>query len=288
MTATASNPDHPAPRCEPAGRTRRAALATAFLLGLAAQSTPAAAPQATAAAGTPTVLPDNALPARFALRFDPEVRCPELRKADPEDEAIVVVVFKVGPTGVPSQPAVRTSSGSPALDTAAIDCVSKLRFLPATSLGDGNPVSSWQQAAWRWSKAGRALQTTPTTQPAQPAQTIATAGAAPVAPAFPASGTASIAAPGTGVAASGTGAAAIAGSQAREARAGGGAAEVRVCVDAAGKLAQDPELVQSSGDPDFDAAALQIARSGSGHYRPAKGPGGHPAPGCEQLSVRME
>jgi TonB family protein len=223
-------------------------LAAACLVCLAAQATPAASPRAAAAAGTSTALPDNALPARFALRFDPDVRCPDLRKADPEDEAVVVVVFMVGPTGVPSQPAVRISSGLPALDTAAISCVLKLRFLPATSVGDGNPVSSWQQAAWRWSRAGRAAQTTGTPGPA---------------PAPP-------------------------GNQSREAHAGGGAAEVRVCVDAAGKLAQDPQLAQSSGDPDFDAAALQIARSGSGHYRPATGPGGNPIPGCEQLTVRME
>jgi TonB family protein len=245
-------------------------LASAFLIFLAAQSTPAASPQPAAPAGRSAALPDNALPARFALRFDPDDRCPELRKADPEDEAVVVVVFMVGPTGVPSQPAVRMSSGSPALDTAAINCVFKLRFLPATSLGDGNPVSSWQQAVWRWSKAGQ-----------RASQTTGTAGAVAAAPALPTSGTASIGALGTS-------AAATAGSQAREAQAGGGTAEVRVCVDEAGKLSQDPQLVQSSGDPDFDAAALQIARSGSGHYRPARGPGGHPVAGCEQLTVRME
>jgi len=242
-------------------------LASACLVCLAAQATPAASPQAAAPAGTSTALPENALPARFALRFDPDVRCPDLRKADPEDEAVVVVVFMVGPTGVPSQPAIRASSGSPALDTAAINCVFKLRFLPATSLGDGNPVSSWQQAAWRWSKLAQ--------------RAAAGAAAAPLPAALPTSGTAAIAALGTGAAATAAG-------QARQAHAGGGTAEVRVCVDESGKLAQDPRLVQSSGDPDFDAAALQIARSGSGHYRPATGADGRPFPGCEQLTVRME
>jgi TonB family protein len=270
MTVSTSNRDHPGRQGEPCGRGRRAALAAACLMCLAAASAPAGSPPAGAAAGSATALPDNALPARFALRFDPDVRCPDLRKADPEDEAVAVVVFMVGPTGVPSQPAVRTSSGSPALDTAAVNCVFKLRFLPATSLGDGNPVSSWQQAAWRWSRAGQ-----------RAAQTTGTAAAPPAAPALAPSGTG-------GVAALATGAAATAGSQARDPHPPGTAAGVRVCVDAAGKLAEDPRLVQSSGDPDFDAAALQIARSGSGHYRPASGPGGHPVPGCEQLTLRME
>jgi TonB family protein len=254
----------------PVRRSRPAALVAASLICLAAQGASAGSPQATGSGAAPTVLPDNALPARFALRFDPASRCPDLRKADIEDPSVAVVVFVVGPSGVPSQPAIRTSSGAPALDAAAIDCVMKLRFRPATSLGEGTPVSSWQQAAWRWAKAAAP----------HPPETAAAAVATPVAPALPTAGAATAGASSTS--------AAVAGSPPRQAPAAVGTAEVQVCVDAAGKLTRDPALVHSSGDPSFDAAALRIARSGSGHYRPAMDPGGHAVPGCEQLSLRLE
>ena len=62
------------------------------------------------------------------------------------------MLFLVGPTGVPSRASVRSSSGSPGLDAAAVDCVLKLRFLPAVHSGDGNAVDSWQEIAWKWGR----------------------------------------------------------------------------------------------------------------------------------------
>jgi protein TonB len=45
-------------------------------------------------------------------------------------------------------------------------------------------------------------------------------------------------------------------------------------------------IVKGSGDAAFDAAALEIARSGSGHYRPGRTADGQPAAGCVLLSIR--
>jgi TonB family protein len=64
------------------------------------------------------------------------------------------------------------------------------------------------------------------------------------------------------------------------------AAEVRVCVDATGKLAQEPKLVHSSGDAQFDAAAMKIAGSASGNYRASTTADGKPLPGCVQMAIR--
>lgn len=236
---------------------------------------------------------DNVRQARFALGFDPAKRCPEVRPADAADAAVALVLFRVGPSGVPSEPSIKSSSGSAALDAAAQKCVLQLRFQPATSWGEGNAVASWQQMGWKWSK--------PQTHP-DDAAAAATEVAAPVSAAAPA-GTAAGAAPAlaaTGAAVTGavaatalTGAApnaappggTAAGSAAGEALPGAQGAEVRVCVDAAGKLAQDPTVTRSSGDAAFDQAAVKVARSGSGYYRPPT-VNGKPVAGCMQLAIR--
>jgi periplasmic protein TonB len=47
-----------------------------------------------------------------------------------------------------------------------------------------------------------------------------------------------------------------------------GIATVRVCVDTNGRLTEEPTTVASSGIARLDAGALQLAKAGSGHYRP--------------------
>ena len=47
-----------------------------------------------------------------------------------------------------------------------------------------------------------------------------------------------------------------------------GAATVQVCVDTHGRLRGDPTLTQSSGSRRIDDGVLNLARAGSGHYRP--------------------
>lgn len=185
------------------------------------------------ASGTPA--PDNILQAHPALRFDPASRCSDVRPAGPDDEPVAVVLFQVGSTGVPSKATVKASSGAADLDAAATNCVLRLRFQPATRMGDGVAIDSWQQMAWKRARVGAA------TALPQPQPATATASLAPsAAPA----GTAS--APGT--------------------------AQIRVCVDAGGSLTAAPTLTHSSGDAGFDQAALQVARSGSGSYRAVGSP----------------
>jgi TonB family protein len=47
-----------------------------------------------------------------------------------------------------------------------------------------------------------------------------------------------------------------------------GVTTVNVYVDPLGRLTAAPALATSSGSRDFDTAALDLARRGSGHYRP--------------------
>jgi TonB family protein len=182
---------------------------------------------------------DEVRDAAVATGYESRSRCPDLAAADLQDSSAARVLFVVGPTGVPSQASIKSSSGSADLDAAAVSCVLKLKFLPAVHVGDGNAVSSWQEIAWKW---GRARTTAANPTAAASVAAVAVTAAPPPAPAHP----------------------------------GAGAAEARVCVDAAGRLAQDPVITHSSGDPALDAATLRVARAAVGSY---------PASGCIQLSL---
>ena len=175
--------------------------------------------------------------AHVALGFNPLTRCPDLRPAAAEDQGAAVVVFLVGPSGLPSRPSVASPSQSEGLDAAAMGCVLRLRFQAATLAGDGKAVESWQQMAWKWTRPaeqhGGALATT-TAMPAPP---------------------------------------------------GEGRAEVNVCVDEAGRVTQEPTITRSSGDPRFDAAAVNVARAASGQYRPPTADA-RPVAGCLQLAIK--
>ena len=194
-----------------------------------------------AAQGVPA--PASVSLAHVALRYDPVRQCPDLRLAA---DGAAVVLFLVGPTGVPSRAAIKSSSGSEALDTAAMNCVVKLRFQPATRAGDGAAVESWQEAAWRWATQREYPQGT-----ASRADNVASASRESSPP--------------------------------KDAK-----VELHVCSDVAGKLAQDPTVIRSSGDPGLDEAAVAIAKSGYGYYRPATTLGGKPVSGCAQLAIKFE
>ena len=99
------------------------------------------------AAPVPPV-PENPLQAQTALGFNPKTRCPDLRITDAGTMA--VVVFWLPSSGIPSHISIKSSSGSNALDSATISCVSRLRFAAATTLGNGDPVDSWQRIALGW------------------------------------------------------------------------------------------------------------------------------------------
>ena len=194
--------------------------------------------------------------ATVALGYDPRGRCPELIQAETEDGAAALVVLVVGPSGVPSQPSIKSSSGSESLDAAALRCVMQLRFSPAVRAGEGSAVSSWQEIAWKWGRGHLA----PAAPAAGPAAGNATATLAAT----------TIAAAASIPAASGSAA---------------GPAEVRVCADESGRLIQDPVVTRSSGDARLDAAAVGIARSGVPYYRPG---GAASVSGCVQLAIKFE
>ena len=170
--------------------------------------------------------------ASVAIGYEIKSRCPDLMQADVQEPGAVLVVLVVGPSGVPTQPSVKSSSGSDGLDAQALSCVMKLRFLPAVRAGDGTAVASWQEIAWKWGRGHMA-------------QTSAGGNSSAAPPAVP-----------TPVAAAG----AMTPAASPAAPAG---TEVRVCTDDGGKLRQEPVVTRSSGDAGLDARALGIARAGS-------------------------
>jgi TonB family protein len=188
--------------------------------------------------------------ATVAIGYEAKDRCPELVQSETQDPEAALVVLIVGPSGVPSQVSIKTSSGSGPLDQAALSCVARLRFLPAVRAGEGAAVAAWEEIAWKWGRAHFA-QTPP-------------AAAAPAA---------GVTAPGLATTTLPTGAA-----RAPQ-------AEVRVCADESGKLTRDPVVTHSSGDAALDAAALGVARAGAPYYRPAGAAG---VSGCVDLAVRFE
>jgi TonB family protein len=201
--------------------------------------------------------PNETQQAHAAWAFNPIRRCPDLRVA--EDGTASVVVFLVARSGIPSRVSIKSSSGSEALDAAAMNCVSKLRFDPATRLGDGEPVESWQEIAWKWASQDNH---------GDPHSTATRTPALQAAPDFTAS------------------------NGALHGNSNGGSQDrsvaVRVCADDTGKLLQDPTILRSSGNPGFDEAAVKIARSGSPYYRPGTNSGKTPVSGCAQLIIEFE
>src|ERR1700684_3391784 len=97
------------------------------------------------AAPVPPV-PENPLQAQTALGFNIKTYCPDLRIAD--GGIVAVVVFWLPNSGIPSRISIRSSSGSDALDSATVSCVSRLRFAAATTVRSGEPIDSWQPFAF--------------------------------------------------------------------------------------------------------------------------------------------
>jgi TonB family protein len=182
-------------------------------------------------------VPANPVWAQTFLGVNPKARCPDLRIAD--EGTIAVVLFWVPRGGPPSQISIKSSSGSNALDSAAINCVSKLRFAPATTLGEGDPIDSWQQIAFRWANQGNVDETramisqNPSSGASRASELIAGAPAQ-----IPAN--------------------------AGQDDSGGQAnsVTVHVCVDETGRLEQDPTIVHSSGMGSLDQARSEERRVG--------------------------
>ena len=231
-------------------------------------STAGVAVIAVSAEGPALTPPASAPLARTAITYNPLRRCPDLRIAGEDDPDFATVIFLVGPSGVPSHPSLVAPSGSQELDAAAMSCVLKLRFQPATRPGDGTAVESWQKIRWKWAPAANRTGATAASQAPGVAPSSAAGGSATLPAASPA---------GVANAAGDVG-------ERQHASPAVNRAEVRVCVDAQGRLTGQPKLTRPSGDPGFDAAAVEVAKSGSGLYRAASGDG-KTAGGCLQLAI---
>lgn len=66
-----------------------------------------------------------------------------------------------------------------------------------------------------------------------------------------------------------------------------GVAVVKVCVDPKGKLSETPKVAKSSGSARLDGGALELARAGSGHYRPTT-EDGRPVGSCFDYRIRFQ
>ena len=172
-----------------------------------------------ASAGKIPPVPDNPMQAQTSLGYSTRKSCPDLRISD--EGTLAVLVFWLPSSGIPTRISIKTSSGSSELDAAAMSCAAKLRFAPATRLGDGEALDSWQQIGFRWVMQGYA-------RPAGAGQTSGPTAGTTVATTGAAAGESSA----TGAPA-GAGAAAGGGDGARAAAAGrqGNSVTVRVCVD---------------------------------------------------------
>lgn len=66
-----------------------------------------------------------------------------------------------------------------------------------------------------------------------------------------------------------------------------GSAILHFCVDSAGKLTEPPTIASSSGNDLLDAAAVNLATAGSGHYIPAS-ESGVAVRGCSQFRIAFK
>jgi periplasmic protein TonB len=66
-----------------------------------------------------------------------------------------------------------------------------------------------------------------------------------------------------------------------------GAAVVHVCIDAKGKVTEDPTVQQTSGSSRLDEGAVKLAKAGSGRYR-ATTENGQPVNSCFPMSIRFQ
>lgn len=62
---------------------------------------------------------------------------------------------------------------------------------------------------------------------------------------------------------------------------------VDVCVDANGKLTQEPTVDKGSGSPRLDEGGIKLAKAGSGHYKAAT-EDGKPIPACGKFAIRFQ
>jgi TonB family protein len=65
-----------------------------------------------------------------------------------------------------------------------------------------------------------------------------------------------------------------------------GSATVKVCVNSKGRLTSEPSIEESTGSVRLDGGAINLAKAGSGHYRPST-EDGRPVDSCYAFRVRF-
>lgn len=66
-----------------------------------------------------------------------------------------------------------------------------------------------------------------------------------------------------------------------------GSTAVHVCVNANGKLTEEPTVAQTSGSARLDEGAVKLAKAGSGHYQPAT-EDGKAVDGCINFKITFQ
>ncbi|HET9391557.1 MAG TPA: energy transducer TonB, partial [Steroidobacteraceae bacterium] len=66
-----------------------------------------------------------------------------------------------------------------------------------------------------------------------------------------------------------------------------GVATVHVCIDAKGKVTEEPTVSQTSGSARLDEGAVKLAKAGSGRYRPTT-EDGQPINSCLNFAIRFQ
>jgi len=147
----------PAPAASPEPAARVASSPVADAPAAPTGGPPAAAEAAAAATGAaPGPVAAAAPGADAARRAGPRIDASWSGNAAPPypsvarrmgEQGEVRLDVRVGTDGAVLDVRLRTSSGSPTLDRAAIDTVRRWRFRPATV--DGQPVAEWYRD-WKW------------------------------------------------------------------------------------------------------------------------------------------
>jgi TonB family protein len=190
---------------------------------------------------------DGIEPARMLSPEDLQSSCPYPPEAyRAHEEGATKIRVATDSTGALISSSVLVSSGFSQLDSAALACIKKARFAPATR--NGEPIEFVGEVIWRW-RLPAMLKTCE--QPHISANTEEMTGVTSVVTLKPAP-------------------------DAAHRASGGGSATVCVCLDDSGKVVNDPLISASSGSAFFDSGAINVAKSM--HYNPGR-------PGCTRMKI---
>jgi TonB family protein len=189
---------------------------------------------------------DGTALARATLTSDAASLCPEVQAATPGDRDYAVMLRFL--VDAQGMPSQSSVWNSSGSDTLDSVALGCLAKLRfEPTMQDGVTVERWSQMRWVWKATPGAVKSCP----------AAANENAPV----------------------GT-------SNTKQATAGPPRAIVCVCADDAGKLTRDPVIVESTGTPKLDRAAIELARAGYAHNNQTAGRKSNP--GCVKFAIAFE